>query len=117
IPVCFIVFITVSLLPMPVTWRFALRNVRGASLLLAVACFGLLLMQCADARRYPDWIGHHAKDTCRLIAVLQEPPVKKANSWKAEVEITALVHDEKMQRVRGRAFFYFREEPSLQYGD
>lgn len=117
IPVCFIVFITASLLPMPVTWRFALRNVRGASLLLAVACFGLLLMQCADARRYPDWVGHHAKDTCRLIAVLQEPPVKKANSWKAEVEITALVHDEKVQPVRGRAFFYFREEPPLQYGD
>lgn len=117
IPIFFACFLTGCFLPLPITWRFALRNFRGACLLLSVACFGMLLIQHADIRRYPGWVGHHARDTCRLIVVLQEPPVKKTNSWKAEAEVMAVMNDHNIQPVRGRIFLYFREQPPLRYGD
>lgn len=117
IPIFFACFLTGCFFPLPVTWRFALRNFSGACLLLGVFCFGMLLMQHADIRRYGDWIEHHAQDTCRLIAILQEPPVKKTNSWKAEAKVVAVMNDQKVKPVRGHIFLYFREQPSLHYGD
>lgn len=117
IPLLLGCFLTGCFFPLPVKWRFALRHIRGACLLLSIACFGILLMQHTDARKHKDWVGHHARDTCRLVVVLQEPPLKKTNSYKAEAEVTAVINNGRMKPVHGRIFLYFREEPPLQYSD
>lgn len=117
IPFMLIFFLVGCFVPLPVKWRFALRNIRGAFLLLAITCYGLLLMQRADVRRHHNWVGHHTKDSARLILTLLEPPVKKNKSWKAEAAVTAVVQNAGSKPVCGRIFLYFREEPGLHYGD
>lgn len=103
----------IAFIPLPLKWRFALQNFRGACLVLSICCFGMLLMQHADIRGDASWYGHQLKDSTHLVVQLIETPLKKTNSWKAEAEVLA-VEDRK---TKGRMFLYFREQPALQYGD
>lgn len=98
-----------------ITWRFRLRYWRGAFVTGSVFCLGMGLVYHHDIRHRADWFGHAAEDTSLLTVVLQEAPVKKPNSWKAEAMVTGI--HVKGKPATGKIILYFREAPPLRYGD
>lgn len=89
--------------------RFAYRHLQGVCILGCVSFLAMLMMHQQDIRQQRSWIGYHLQDTSTLMVVLQEPPVRKRNSWKAEASVDG--------GLTGTMLLYFRTDPSLHYGD
>lgn len=100
------------------TDHFALRHFQGGCILGAICLLGMGVIHQTDIRNRANWVGHHLKeDTSLLILSLEEAPVKKARSWKAEAKVSGIMAGGIIKPVSGKILLYFREKPALQYGD
>ena len=93
--------------------RFALRHVQGTCIHIVIFLLGMELWQQADIRHRADWVGHHLKDSSQLVLTLEEQP----HSRKVNATVSAIINEGVPQPVSGKILLYFRETPSLQYGD
>jgi competence protein ComEC len=92
-----------------------------ASLMLHLALFfgGCLLVNAHRTAHQPSFIGRHYKPGMAMVLTLQEPPVPKEKSWKAEASIQWLTPHQQWQSASGKVIVYLQKSPkaaALQYG-
>ncbi|MCX6318415.1 MAG: ComEC/Rec2 family competence protein [Bacteroidetes bacterium] len=98
-------------------YRFAFINGIFLSLLCVVA--GGLMNWYHTITNDTNWFGHLYREKDKLIITLQEPPVEKPRSWKAEAEVNFLIRDQQRIPVHGKIIVYLKKDslPSpFEYG-
>jgi competence protein ComEC len=78
-----------------------------------------LLTWSKDIRHHENWFGEYYRAGDIVKAVLQEPPVEKANSFKALATVSAIKMNDESIRTDGQAIIYFQKDSttsSLDYG-
>ena len=99
--------------------RYKLGVLNGLSLLISFISIGGILAWHNDIRHSKNWVGHHYKDGYNLVVTLDEMPVEKSKSFKANASITHLLENEKVIPVQGKIILYFKKDsllPRLEYG-
>jgi competence protein ComEC len=103
----------------PAGIRYKLRSVQGFILELIIAVCGMYIAWQKDIRNDPQWFGHSYDDSMHLVIRIDEPPVSKSKSYKAEGIVTAIVSDDTIYPKKGKLFLYFAKDStgaSIQYG-
>ena len=100
-------------------FKYRLSWLQGISLqLIIVACACLLTWQ-KDSRRKENWFGNYYTSGSHLLLKLQEPVVEKANSFKAEAEVLAVIAGDTAYSSSGKILIYFSKNDTaaaLDYG-
>ncbi|GAA4310056.1 ComEC/Rec2 family competence protein [Compostibacter hankyongensis] len=106
---------------LPLAGRFRYRYLPGLSIHLALLALGWLAVQRADWSRRDDFSGKlPPADSSYIVARLDEPPIEKPKTWKAEVTLLEIIRGKTREKIKGRALLYFRKAgapPPLYYGD
>ncbi len=89
-------------------WKYSWLS--GAGLGAAMLAVGMLLAYIKDVRNHPLWMGHHYSAEQAIVAVLQEFPVEKERSYKAEAQVQYCIAEDSKQKVRGRIIIYFSKD-------
>ncbi len=116
---CFISAYFLFLL-LPLSVRFKIQWLQGLLIHLMICCLGMLITRQADIRHRSSWYGYHYKSGDYLIVQINEAPVQKTKTWKAEVIIEAIVHNDSLFSASGKMLIYFSKDSSiinLHYGD
>ncbi|MCU0395880.1 MAG: ComEC family competence protein, partial [Chitinophagaceae bacterium] len=92
-----------------------------SSLLLqaSLAGGGLLLAWLHTPSLQPGFIFSHYQPGMPVLATLQEPPVPKARSHKAEASLQLVIPDGRLRHLQGKAVLYLAKDEkagTLQYG-
>ncbi len=99
--------------------RYRLAAINGIAITIIFLSLGSLLVWHQDIRHDPGSYGNHYKYSDDAIAILQEPLVEKANSYKAVATITAIGKNNEFTVTNGDAIIYFQKDAdilSLDYG-
>src|SRR4029078_499308 len=103
----------------PLVKRYRLNYFNGALLLISFSAIGALLAWKNDIRNSEDWVGHHYNSLAVLVATLEEKPVEKTRSFKANASVSELLENGRCIPVIGRIIIYFKKDslvPSMNYG-
>ena len=103
----------------PLFTRYRLGFLNGTAILLPFIALGALLAWHHDIRHAKNWVGNHSKGNVSFIATVEESPIEKNKSFKADASITHLIENEKAVPVKGKIILYFKKDsllPPLKYG-
>ena len=103
----------------PLVRRYRLGYFNGAFILICFSAFGALLTWRNDIRNPDSWFGHHYDPSAILVVTLEEKPVEKIRSFKANASVFELVKNDRRIPVIGRIILYFKKDsvfPALNYG-
>ena len=92
-------------------YRFGFLN--GIAILLPFTSMGALLVWHNDIRHSDNWVGHHNKDNVSFVATVEEKPVEKTKSFKANVTINSIIEKDKTNPVKGKIIIYFKKDSLL----
>lgn len=98
----------------PFLKRFRLSLLSGIIIGILFLAIGALLVWHKDIRHNKQWLGNFYKENQTLVATLDEPPVEKTKSVKADATVNALIDDGKKIPVKGKIIIYFKNDSSLQ---
>lgn len=115
--ISFLLILTYLLLPAFLRYRLSIIN--GVATFFLFLSLGALLTYSKDIRNKQDWFGHLYKDSVILLVTLNEPPVEKARSYKAEAIVNGVLQHDSIQPGSGRIILYFAKDslpPALSYG-
>lgn len=93
-------------------YRFAFIN--GLFVNLLFFSVGCLLTWQKDIRNDKQWLGNFYRQNDALVVTLDEPPVEKIKSIKANATLRYLLINEKSLPVKGKIILYFKKDSSLQ---
>jgi competence protein ComEC len=93
--------------------RFKLAVISGAAISIIFLSLGSLLVWYKDTRHNSNSYGNQYKNGDHVVAILQEPIVEKANSYKAVATIKALGKNNKFTITQGDAIIYFQKDPGV----
>ncbi len=110
--VCFITLIHFFFIPL--FNRYRLSFLSGIVVGLLFISVGALLIWYKDGRHDRNWFGNFYKEKEGLVATLDEPPVEKTNSVKAEASVNLVVQGDKSIPVKGKIILYFKKDTSAQ---
>ncbi len=99
--------------------KLKLRQLQGLLLILIIVCLGAWLFWQKDIRHREDWYGHTYKAGNYLILKLEENPVPKENSYKAEASVISAGSNNHLAPASGKMIIYFAKkqfDSSLKYG-
>ena len=117
--VCFITaFLLFGLLPVSI--RFKFQSLAGIQLFLIIALTGCWCTWQHDSRNHAAWYGNNYQESDWLLVTINEPPVEKSKSWKAEATVNLILRDSRAIPCDGKLILYFSKSPStekIQYGD
>jgi competence protein ComEC len=105
---------------LPLSVRFKIQWLQGLLIHLIICCLGMLITWQADIRHQNNWYGHRYRSGDYLIVQINEAPVQKTKTWKAEVIIEAIVHNDSSLPASGKMLVYFFKDSgmsNLHYGD
>jgi competence protein ComEC len=111
-------FILVFFLPVVSVYLF--KKVHGLIFHFLIISTALLLTWQKDSRHHPSWYGHYYKDSSVLLVKVNEIPVEKSRSYKAEGIVTHVINGDEKAAAFGKVLLYFSKDsvpPALQYGD
>ncbi|UAY51879.1 ComEC/Rec2 family competence protein [Ferruginibacter albus] len=111
-------YITFGLLPLGT--RFKLQLLQGIAIQLLLIGFGLLLTWVKDIRHHESWYGNYYNSNDHLLVRINEPPVEKANSYKADGYVLSVIRNDTTIAAKGKILLYFSKDAdslSLHYGD
>ncbi len=97
---------------LPFFRRFRIHFITGLAVSLIFAAFGGLLARQKDIRKDTEWLGHYYSPADAVIVSLDENPVEKTKSLKANASIVNLVKDSSRLPVKGKIIIYFRKDSS-----
>ena len=100
------------LIPFFKRFRFAFINGIITSILF-FSIGGILTWQ-KDIRNDKQWLGNYYTGTETLIVTVDEPPVEKTKSVKANATVSYLLKNEQPISVNGKIILYFKKDSSLQ---
>ena len=112
------IFSLLSFFFIPFFSRFRLAILNGLLVNLLFLSFGAILVWQKDVRNNELWLGNYDKETYGLVVTLDEPPVEKTKSNKANATIQYLLQNDSIIPVIGKIIIYFKKDSSLnlQYG-
>ena len=99
--------------------RFKFIFVSGVAVTSLLLSIGALLAWHKDIRNNQGWLGNTYTEKDALVVTLDEPPVEKTKSLKANATVRYLLHDSKSIPVTGKIIVYFKKDTSqlqLSYG-
>lgn len=111
-------FLLLNYLPLKFTSQFF--HIQSFVLQTVLISAGMLITANNNQMTHSSWYGHHYQNKDHLIVALQEPPIQKPNSIKAEAAVFAVLHRGKSVPVTGRIIIYFSKDvnvATLKYGD
>jgi competence protein ComEC len=97
----------------PVFTKYKIRAIAGLLSLLAFSLTGAFLTQEKDIRNHKLFLGRYYQPNKTMIAVLDEMPVEKIKSFKANARITHLVSGNTLLPVKGNIIIYFKKDTAL----
>ena len=97
--------------------RYRLRNFQGISIQLIILFIGMLLTWNNDIRNDARWFAHRYSSADYLIVNIDEPLVKKAKSYKADVRVASVISAGRIREATGKLIAYFKDTSNLRYGD
>jgi len=98
----------------PVLTRFHLTTFSGISAGTIFLSFGALLVIQKDIRNNGRWFGALYEDKDAIIATLDEPPVEKTKSNKANASVSFLIREGKINPAEGKIIIYFKKDSAKQ---
>ncbi len=103
----------------PLFKRYSLSFLMGLAGSILFFCFGSLLVWYKDIRHNDNWLGNFYQAKDALIVTLDEPPVEKTKSIKANATVSYLINDIGLIPAKGKIILYFKKDSSLQlvYGN
>jgi competence protein ComEC len=99
--------------------RYTLAIISGAAIFIIFLSLGSLLAWYKDIRHNSGSYGNQYKDGDEVVAILREPIVEKANSYKAIATIKAIGRNSQFLVTNGDAIIHFQKDAdvsSLDYG-
>jgi competence protein ComEC len=93
-----------------VTAQYRFRLWAGFSIQAMVALAGALLLWGKDIRNNAKWFGHVYRDSSLVVMTISEPPVEKANSWKALALVEAVGSAGSVHPALGQVIIYFKKD-------
>jgi len=78
-----------------------------------IVALGMLLFTVKDVRTNYNWFGHFYKPNDILNVILNEKPVEKDNSYKAEAIVKDIIKSHSSTNTSGRVIIYFKKDSSL----
>jgi competence protein ComEC len=99
--------------------RYQLAVLNGGAIVATFLSIGSLLVWFKDIRHDAMSYVNRYKKGDNVIAVLQEPPLEKASSYKAIATISAVGENKEFNETTGDAIIYFQKDTdvlSLDYG-
>src|SRR5258706_10202760 len=100
---------------LPLSLRFKLQALHGLLINLVIIVLGLLLTYNKDIRHQQNWFGNFYHDGDYLVATINEPPIQKSKSLKADALIETIIHDNEMKSATGKIILYFVQDSSQEY--
>ena len=104
----------------PLSYRFSFQWLQGLILFFIIFSAGMLILQQKDIRNHKKWFGNLVDETTDVIIKINEPPIEKEKSFKAEGEVEAIINDGIYTKTEGKILIYFAKEDSIplpKYGD
>lgn len=105
---------------LPENFRFRYRALHGIVLAVFMMVTGIFLTWQKDIRHHNGWYGKALNDSSYLIAVINEPLIEKAKSYKALAKVEYIVNGKLHREVYGNLLLYFAKDSvsqNLKYGD
>lgn len=98
--------------------RFRYSFVSGFFSTILFFTIGALLVWHKDIRNDKKWLGHSYLENDMLIATIEEPPIVKTKSIKANATVNYLLQNNKVHPVTGKIILYFQKDstPDIYYG-
>lgn len=98
--------------------RFRLAVVNGLFIGLLFFTFGALLAWQKDIRNNKEWLGNFYQPKSGLVVTIDEPPIEKTKSVKANATVQYLLQNDSIIPVKGKIIIYFKKDSviNLQYG-
>jgi len=111
-----VIFSLVSLLStacfffIPFFQRFRYAFFNGIITSVLFISFGAILAWQKDIRNNRQWLGHFYKERDALIVTLDEPPVEKTSTVKANATVSHLLQNGRSIPVKGKIILYFKKD-------
>lgn len=93
--------------------KLRLSGLKTFSINLMIVALGMLLFTVKDVRTNYNWFGHFYKPNDILNVILNEKPVEKDNSYKAEAIVKDIIKSHSSTNTSGRVIIYFKKDSSL----
>jgi competence protein ComEC len=100
--------------------RYKFQWVQGLLINAIICCIGIFLCWQKDIRNSENWYGKYYNDSSSLIVKINEPPIIKEKSIKADGIVEAIINNGATQKVNGKVLIYFSKEETVaapKYGD
>jgi competence protein ComEC len=116
---CWCIALIVTLLGFAATFftplfnRFRYSFVSGLLSTILFFTIGALFVWHKDTRNDKKWLGHSYRENDMLIATIEEPPIEKTKSIKANATANYLLQNKRAQPVTGKIILYFRKDSTL----
>ncbi len=110
--IAFIILLSFFIIPFFNRYRFAFIN--GIVTSIIFFCIGAMLAWQRDIRNNKQWLGNFYQEQNGLIVTLDEPPVEKTKSIKANTTVSYLLQNGQSLPAKGKIILYFKKDSSLQ---
>jgi competence protein ComEC len=100
--------------------RYKFQWLQGLLINGVIFCIAIFLCWQKDIRNNKNWFGKYYNDSCTLLVKINEPPIEKEKSIKADGIVEAVIQNGSTQKVKGKLLIYFSKEDSIappKYGD
>jgi competence protein ComEC len=90
--------------------KYKLSMIYGLVMHLIMFSLGMLLMFTKDIRHRKSWFGKKYLPEMTIKAILEEHPIEKPKSYKAEAKITRMITQDSSFNVVGKIIIYFKKD-------
>lgn len=105
---------------LPIRWRFKFQAIQGLLINLLIVVLGLFVTYQKDIRHQQNWFGNYYHDSNYIVLTINEPPLEKSKSYKADALVENVITNDTIQFVTGKVVLYFVKDSlvaPLKYGD
>jgi competence protein ComEC len=105
---------------LPLSFRYRIQTLQGIVINLLLISFGAIVTWQKDIRHDTNWYGNHYQNGNYLLVRVDEPPIEKTKSFKADGYVKAVVQNDSNIDCKGKLLLYFSKDSassSLHYGD
>ena len=110
--IAFTILLSFFIIPFFNRYRFGFVN--GIITSILFFSIGAMLAWQQDIRNNKQWLGNFYKEQDALLVTLDEPPVEKTKSIKANATVSYLLQNGQSIPAKGKIILYFKKDSSLQ---
>ncbi|MEP6615187.1 MAG: ComEC/Rec2 family competence protein [Ginsengibacter sp.] len=98
---------------LPLSLQFKLNVLQGFVINLLLVTTGAIVIYNQDIRNQANWAGHFYTIQDKLTVTINEEPIEKLQTIKAEGSIENIVHNGKQIKCTGKILIYFAKDSSV----